>query len=461
MSLAALLEQQRTNRFALYDPMRGMDPFHRSRSQRRFVRAPNQIGKTIASAWETWAHALGQHPHRTVPGPGSVGWFLMRDLDGLYATWSEKMHEVAPMWALAPDCGYVRGRGFMFRSRRMIVLSNGSIIEPKSGTQAPDALESGTVDWLGIDEPPKPGHFDAALQRVAVRQAPVWMTFTPVNAELSWLRLRVEGNPAEDIPPREDWETFRPTLTVEDCTTVSGRVIRSAESIAKQIASMSPWTEAQRRSGEWEGQTEGRRFVDFREDHVLDDAGILRSYDRIRVGIDHGEGPGKQVVHVVGVVDGGPYVVLAEWTSTGTATPAEVASALAGLLHDLGFSPHHVERVFGDINSAGLVGGGRRYNDFLEEALARVYGSRTSPIRIETPKKNPGSVEAGEAAMSFAMREGRWLVHRSCRSHLKSMRNYRGPKDPDLKDAVDAARYAVHDLLLAPRATHRPAIRTR
>ncbi len=461
MSLAALIAQQRTNPWALYDPMKGMDAFHRSQHPRRFVRAPNQIGKTIASSWEAWAHALGQHPHRRVPGPGSVGWFLMRDLDGLYSTWSEKMREVAPMYALAPDCGYVRGRGFMFRGRRMIVLSNGSIIEPKSGTQGPDALESGTVDWLGVDEPPKPGHFDAALQRIAVKQGPVWMTFTPVNAELSWLRHHVEGDPLTGAPPREDWATFRPTLSVRDCTTVSGRVIRSEASIAAQVAKMTPWSEAQRRYGEWEGQTEGRRFVDFHEAHVADDAGILLSFDRIRVGIDHGEGPGKQVVIVIGVVDGGPYVVLREWTSTGTATPADVAAALAGLLHDLGLSPHHVERVFGDINSAGLVGGGRRYNDFLEDAIAKVYGSRGSPLRIETPRKNPGSVEAGEAAMSFAMREGRWLVHRSCRAHLRSLRNYRGPKDQDLKDAVDAARYAVHDLLLAVRSSVRAPIVTR
>jgi hypothetical protein len=163
--------------------------------------------------------------------------------------------------------------------------------------------------------------------------------------------------------------------------------------------------------------------------------------------MDHGEGAGKQYV-CVELLQGRKVYVLREWSGKDATGPADVARAVVDLLTALGVTIHHVKKIIGDVNSAGLAGGGHRYNDLIERALADLLGASVCPVPVTIPSKGKGSVDAGESAMSFAMTEGRFLVHHSCARFIHSARHYTG-REKDLKDPVDGVRYGCADRLLA------------
>ena len=453
----AAIEQWRP--LDLYVPTWGLFPLHQSQERLRFVRKPNQVGGTTALVAELWWDALRIHPFRPplplddTPLPFLV---MLKDLDGGYGSFCDRMWEWGYRDQLHADCRYLPGQGFYVGRRRLLKLKNGQVVEFRSGTQNLQALESITAGAGYIDEPPKERHFDGFLQRLAYSGGPVLMQFTPVNAgDLSWLRLRIEGDPEQGIAPTMEWAQFRPRLTVADCTTIHGDVIRSRENIEQAISEMSPWQIAQRRDGAWEGDTEGRRFAAFDPSHIYDhdDAlpawdGESLAFDYLRIGMDHGEGDGKQCAYVVGVREQErEYTILAEYASVGSATPAEVAIGIREMLGSSGVPLYGISRTFGDINSAGLAAGGGSYNAHIMSAMQDLFGELPDGLFIHAPKKGRGSVETGEAGIHHAMRERRFFIHRSCTRLIKAIQHYTGPKDRDLKDPIDAVRYAIHDLL--------------
>lgn len=455
---AAILSAVHRNRLALYDPMRGMLPVHQSQSRLRFVRKPNQVGGTYSMGAEIWWAALDLHPYRPPIAPGAPIWVMLTDLKDEYVTVCEKLWSIAPRHRLADGCKYVQSKGFLYRGAKMLVLDNGRRVEFKSGTQDAMAVESGTVGAAFVNEPPTAAHLSGLLQRCSFHAAPVLMNFTPVGRPLEWLRALVEGEPERDIPPQvPGWEVFRPALTVEDCTTVRGQVIRSQESIDAQVSLMSPWERAQRQFGAWEGETADRRFEAWGQRLVFTDAELEDvEFEMVRAGIDHGEGDRKQCAYIVGLMhtEGlAPSVwVLSEYAAEAGSGPTEDTEGLLRALEDCGLTVYHLERIRGDINSAGKLGEGQRYNAILDRHIAAALGCQESPRRIQAPDKRRGSVNAGEVALSHAMREDRFRVHESCTHLIHALKHYRGPKDQDLKDPIDAVRYAVADVLLRARA---------
>ena len=417
----------------------------------------HNCGKTWAGAYEAWAHFIGVHRSRTdlVAASGMV---LVADLDNAYPVICEKLRAVEPGDWLDPATRYIAGKGYYTNGSRFIRSKAGQTIIFRSGEGSPMSVESASVAWLWIDEPPKESHFGGALSRVAVAEGPAWMTFTPIQRPTRWLQVHVEGDPETNTAPAEEWVQFRPTLTQEDCTTILGLVIRSTDSIARQTAAYSPWEMAQRVYGEWEGVSVGRRLSGFSEACVVTEDAFPRSMDlggtdSIRISMDHGEGTGKQIAHL-SLVTASRVVVAREWVGRGNMTPRDVATGVVGMLTSMDLTIHHVAKLVGDVNSAGLVGGGATYNEFVERALCEVLGLQTLPVSIEIPHKGRGSVDAGEGAMSHAMKEGRYLVHESCRALIHSAKHYTG-REKDLKDPIDSARYGVADVLLAPRGRPR------
>lgn len=469
---AAVVAFFRRNAFFAYEPTVGLLPFHLADHLRRLLRAPNQVGKTWAGAWEAWAHLLGTeawrrlvpwHPaHRLeVEYAPASGLCLVADLDNAYPVICEKLHDLEPTDWLDPATKYIPGKGYYTNGSRFVRAKAGHTIIFRSGEGSPLSVESASVGWLWIDEPPKETHFGGALSRVAVAEGPAWMTFTPVARPTGYLRRHVEGDPETGEGPREEWLQVRPSLTEADCTTIGGTVIRSAESIARQTAAYGAWEFAQRVYGEWEGISLDRRLKGFSEACVWDgqitvdfDAG-----DELRVSMDHGEGAGKQLVYLSVLrrrKHRAPVVyVLREWSGQGSTTARQVAGAILEVLRSVNASVHHLKRIVGDVNSAGLAGGGARYNELVEAELADLLGVTESPIHITIPAKGRGSVDAGEAAMSFAMSEGRFYVFsreghpHSCRAFVHAARHYTG-REKDLKDPIDGVRYGVADVLLRP-----------
>jgi hypothetical protein len=117
------------------------------------------------------------------------------------------------------------------------------------------------------------------------------------------------------------------------------------------------------------------------------------------------------------------------------------------MLSSLGLHMEQVRAAYGDMNSAGKLGGGYSCNEAMEDSLAMQLHQSRCPVAFEVPGKRKGSVTLGEGRIAHAIIENRWLVHESCTSLLASFRHYTG-KEEDLKHAIDGVRYAVWDLLL-------------
>lgn len=444
-SLAESAAFFRDNPFYTYDPMRGMIGFHQSDHPRRLVRAPNQVGKSIAGAWEAWAHLVGRHRWRPGIAP-APGWIMCADLDNTFPVVCEKLRDTAPNHLLDPATRYVEGKGYYTNGRRMIRSKAGHVISFRSGEGSDMAAESGTVGWLWIDEPPKERKLGGALSRVAVAAGPAWATLTPINRPVEYFRRRVEGDPATGEKPREEWVQFRPSLTEADCTTITGRVVRSAASIARQTAGYGAWEIRQRVYGEWEGVTEGRMIASYGDACVFADEDVPGQFESLGLGWDHGEKPGAQVCYLVGW-DGHRLWVLGEYVSSDRATPAEDAAGAWALCQRWGIeSPYDIAEARGDSNSAGKLGLGASVNDMLEREFARMFKVEAPPFRIRVPYKGKGSIRNRARMVDAACAGGRFRVHESCHKLDATLRNWTGAND-DLKHSFDAVGYIADHYL--------------
>lgn len=425
--------------------------FHQSQERKRLQLAANKVGKTFGAAAEAWWYLMGWHPWREVPPRGSLGWLLCQDHTTGWPSVSRCLRDLEPPGALSSECKYVEGVGYLYRSKKMLVTAWGSILECKSCKQDLMALEGPRVHWAWVDEPPKKGHFQALRARLTFDMGHLWMTLTPVNRPTEWLRELADGNDEEGTPPLEDdWFVQHIELNKRNAPH------RTQESIDAQIAETDEWERAQRIYAKWEGMAKGRRLSRFSPSLIIDDEVVGRlvlsgKSDLVRVGIDHGEGLGKQVVSIVARIDGRFYL-LAQWAAPEDGMGAkETAQAVLDLLEVLGLGIQHVDRIFGDINTAGLgVRGSFKFNQLVEYELAQLLGVSQCPKQVESPTKSAGSVRAGESAINALMGEKRWLVHEDCMPFIRSARYYTGI-EADLKDPIDSARYAVLDLLLDPR----------
>lgn len=456
MNLRSIASHYEQDRMSCYSSCIQVLPFHESAASRRFIRGPNQVSKTYAGGVEAWAHVTGEHPIRgKLKGFPKSGVILVADLENVYPKICRKLHAVAPGHLIHERTRYSEEDGYRTGSRRLIKMKNGCIIEFAGGRGEAMSLASGTAGWLWIDEIPKPLHFGEAMRGIAVQNGPVWMTLTPIGRPVGWLRTYIEGDPERDIPPKGDWEQFVLVLEVEACTTVDGLVVRTAETIAKQTTDCPPGQEGQRLRGEWEGVSEGRAIPAFLPDrHILSPEQIAADLANlanveIRLSWDHGEGTGNQICYLT-VRSGTSAWVLDELVAPVNSTPVMLATAAVEMLKGWSIRPDTVGRAFGDVNSAGLIGGGRKYNDFLEDAFKVVLRLGREPFRIDNPPKGPGSVANGEAGMNTALNEGRYHVCVRCKSLIKSLTHYqRGnntPANKFLKNALDAARYGMQDI---------------
>lgn len=427
-----------------------MLPFHKSDHRRRLLRAPNQCGKTIACAWEAWAMLTGRDRFKGDHDPAD-GMAMIADLDNAYPIISDKLREVAPVDLLDPATRYIPGKGWYTNGARFIRTKAGNRLIFRGGEGSPMSAESATVGFLWIDEPPKQDRFGGAVSRVAVRNGPVFMGFTPVSRPVGWLRVRVEGDAETGEAPKEEWKQFRPSLTEADCTTIGGTVIRSQASIDRQMAGYDAWEIAQRVYGEWEGIAVERALRGFSEGCVVSDHDLPTEFDpesgdELRIGMDHGEGTGKQLVYLL-LCTRRKVWVLDEWAGAKSAGPREVATAIRDALARRSLTVYHLAKMIGDINSAGFLGGGAKYNAFIERELCDLLKMAELPLSVTVPNKGRGSVSAGEVAMSHAMREGRFFVSERCKRFIASARAYTG-REQDLKDPIDAVRYGCSDWLL-------------
>lgn len=423
--------------------------FHLSPSRKRASISANGIGKTYKGSAEAWWQLLGRHPYRATE-PGGTGWVLMPDLRQGWQNISRAMRELEPPGVLDPACSWVPGVGYMYRSRKMIRIADelgGGMLVGKGCKQGLLALEGDRIQWLWVDEPPTQQHWSACRSRVDRTGGPIWLTCTPIGRPVEWLRDMIEGDPDENTEPEPGWWVKHFPLSEENAPHLD------AQTIEQMIQGCLPWERGQRIEADWEGYTTGRRFPAFTDAQVIDDEDVERlDWSELRLGMDHGEGATNQLGYLTAICGTGRHArfyVLAEMCPPGAgSSPREVALSIIAGLGEWGLTLAFVTKAYGDANSAGLLGGGGKFNTFVERALADLLQTPETPLHIQIPAKRAGSVDAGEAAMHALMTEGRWFVHKSCRRLIHSYRHYTMKREQDLKNAVDAVRYSVMDELL-------------
>lgn len=421
----------------------GMSPpqskFHQDPARKRLFRAGNQIGKTRSGAAEAWFHALGDHPYRDTPPPGNTGWVLASDLKSGWPSISKKMREIEPLGAVSPATSYDDARGYYYRGIRAIQLNNGSIIVGKGSDQNTLALASGTVDWQWVDELPKASHWSEFRSRGAVRNAPIWVTLTPIGRPAEWLRTLVDGDVHTKGEPQEpDWSSHVVPLTVENAPH------RTVQDIEDQIASIPSWERSIRIKAGWESVTVARRVPGFTDANIFvqGEAHPLDKLTSIGIGADWGETVGNTIFVLVGYQESTEVMyVLGEWTPTDRMTPmAEAKGLKANLLDVWGLSPFHVEHFRGDSNSAGRRGVAVTCNQLMERSMSELVNSSTPVFKCRPPWKGAGSVRARARILSNACLEGKLLVHQDCTRVIGSLRHWMGNNDK-YKHPFDALAY--------------------
>jgi len=437
----------------------GMSPgqrrAHMAQGVNRIVMAGNQVGKTRLICAEIWWQGLGWHPYRPITRTHGKAWCVIKDFESGYPEFCAKMHEVEPPNVLHPSCTWSEASGYSFiekgKRHTWLVFKDGYQVQFKSGTQDAKSLESGTVDAIFFDEPPKPGHWAAGRMRVSVGNGPTLIGFTAVNAPLGWLKKEVEGDPESGMAPAEVWEKIIIVLSMKDSP---HRTPEDIEAQKKKAAAQGQ-TE-QRINGGWEGLTIGRRFQAFGDRHIKSLRWMLDTYkiDQFRIGADWGEGGGKTAIYVEGIVGTKApytYLVLGEYVSKETTTPAMDAAEFVKLLKAIGIPATAIRRARGDVNSAGKLGMGQSCNTAFELAVAKELGVRVCPFKFEVPNKTKGSVEFGHGEISHAQMEDRFFVSEDCKSLIQSF--YHFVDEEALKHALDGCRYGLDDTF-GPKKNH-------
>ena len=423
--------------------------FHQSLARKRFFRAANKIGKSASGAAESWWHLLGTHPWRP-SRRGTTGLVLVPDLGTFWHTSSLVMRELEPPGVLHHRCFYDDSRGYTFRGRRQIKLSDeygGGVMLGKGCIQSAMSLEAIRAQWAWVDEVPFKTHWDALRSRLSMDMGSLWVTLTPINRPVEWMRDIISGDGSE--PPKEpDWHEVVAELSLATAPH------RTQEDIDLQIAEVAEWERPQRIHARWEGVSGGRRIPGFTDGciHRGDDVPEMIA---LGVGFDHGEKPGSAVAVLVGWT-GDELWILGEWQSTArTSIQTEVEDILK-MIKDWGLTPQNITQWMGDVNSAGIAASGASVNDLLMEEIQRQCGHRPS---IRKPHKARGSVMSRALMLSSAFQHGKAHVLPGCGSLIKSLRYWAG-KDDGLKHPLDALGYIAGEWLSRP-GVHAAKVRYR
>jgi hypothetical protein len=417
------------------------------------IRAANGAGKTWAITQRIARYAVA-HPntrHRIV-GPTR---HHVREVTGRYL-W----HYLQGY--LHPSSRWYAGTGW--NRNGIILLANQTEIELRSNEDPLNAHEGRhDLGMIGLDEVPSYSVFMANKGRAHVQ---LLLAFTiQSKAPPSWLRPEIEGAGTTPADSPTEGRTQHSTGWVQYVIPLlRGNVPWMTETeYHDRVSSYEGTDEAARRlHAAWEGSDSARLFSGWSTSAIRTKAQLLAElyhpdgrarFSWARYGIDYGSaGPGKQCGYlIVGWDD--RYYVLHEFQGTRTTTPREIAGGIVAAIDEWGLRIHHLEGIYGDINSAGPAGGGAQLNQLVGEELRLLLGLHRLPRDIQAPEKTGGWKESREHGINFAMLRGRWFVSADCHAAIQAYGNYGGqPRDPH-KDSIDAQGYAVQDRVVSvPRA---------
>lgn len=422
--------------------------FSMSPARKRGLVAGNDTGKTYAGSFEAWCHLAGRHPWVDLPAGGSDGWALLPDLTIGWKTACHAMRELEPRGWLDPNCHYIDGIGYTYRSRQMVKIRDkmgGHIMMGRGCNHPPTALEGSKIGWLWVDEPSKEPHWNAARARL-VDMGRTWLTFTAVNRPCRFLRLTLEGIPDEGKEALEpDWVVWHAEYNYANAPH------RSREEVDRRRAECPPHQKAQRIYAQWEGTSIGRWIPAFHDDlmptgHLFTDTqGPARSSLVFGLGWDHGERPGAEANYLA-AFDGFRVWVLGEYISEPGSGPADHVEGTIALLDTWGVRLHEISEARGDTNSGGFLAQGLSINTLLEQAFARRAHLTSPPFRIEGAVKSKNGRRLRANMLSAACLSGRFYVHESC-VFLRRALSYWEGADDEYSHPLDAVTYLAQEWL--------------
>jgi phage terminase large subunit-like protein len=414
-------------RFERYRVGAGAPMFHADTSREKILRAGNQWGKTRAGARETLWIMTGDHPWREVRPPPVRGRVVTY-------SWAQsvevqrRINEILPKFIV---------EGYDFNDQRGFVgsklkLKNGSLLEITTASQGTLAHAGAALDFVWIDEPPPRDIYSELIARCLVKKGTLYLTMTPVGRPVDWLIDEIDEG-------RLSGHRF--DLTTDNCPHLDESQIAA---IAEKYL---PHERPQRMHGHWHGESPDRFFEGFSQRSVSDE--LPRGEVKIALGIDHGEGIGKEAAILMLYTEGDyPKIwILDEYNNTKRTDPDEDAAGILEMLARHDIRPQEVDLAVGDINSLGKGGGGIKVNDALAEAIRRQTKTKHLPIVIRSARKGRGSVMYGSRLINYAFRRADLTIHPRCKNLIHSFQHFKGSEE-DLKHNLDAARYAISSILM-------------
>lgn len=426
-----------------------------------FRAGSNVTGKTWAGAAELIYRMRGKHPFKRVrPGP-ITAWVVGGGGDQLQ-TLQGKVWELAPKDEVEDGCYFDRRKGKFVGRFPKLVFKNGSIAEFKAGSQDASAFESGTLDFIWIDEPPEDARtFDELMKRIRQRNGDMRLTLTPadISRPLDWLERRtksVNGRRPEvrDIhyPLLAEHMIFVGTderITLADGTPCD-------EAWINELRLTTPDYEIPvSLDGEWNYRVAGNYF-----DKVWDPEVIVKRRPDLEgrddldffLGGDHADRAGKQV-YILGsrekMADGGNSIhIWDEYVDyTGRATPRIDAEHVKEMLANNGMVWSELAWAAAD-KPHDQGRGSQKSNQDLYVHLNQLYGLPPNKLRpiIQTVKQGQGGSESpwpGVRWLHDRMAERRFTIDPGCKRLIDMFPRYTGDPREDAKDPVDAVRYGI------------------
>lgn len=421
------------NPLASFQVSPGLASFMEDESDRILVRAANRVGKSVTAAAKL-AKLMLKYPNRRYRAIGV-------DYGQAVGVISKLLFDFLPKDSLAEGCTYTITSGWI---HQLIRLKNGTTCEIRSNDQKAISHAGSSLHGVWCDEPPKPEIFLENITRVMDTNGFLWVTATPIGRPCGYLKDIVTA-------PDSVWKEHVVEFSHKNCPWYS------KEQVDKWIleAQAAPWAYRQKIFGEWEGETVDRIFTGFDVDCQIKPGDDLPEEDFfIGIGVDHGESVGKQVALLCVWTNTHIYVIDEVISETHT-TPEMDAKAILKCLNRWGWALSDVQRIVGDINSAGKAHAGSKVNELLGAALCQQAGYRQNVINISSPNKGKGSVEYGEKLLNAGFLRGQLKISTRCKTLTHALKHYNG--EESLKHSIDAARYILQPVLES-WSTHLPGI---
>ena len=437
--------------------------------RRKLFRAGNQAqGKTWAGCSELIWRCLGRHPfHDTRPPP--VHWWAVSSSEKQSGVLQQKFWTLAPRNQLDSRTYYDESKGAFVGKYPLARFRNGSIVEFRWTGSRSLNLAGASLDGVWFDEPPsRQRAFTEVERRLTRTGGDLLATLTPVNAPTDYLKALCDAGKVAD-----HWYPLRPEYLIPvGCRSPicdgAGHPMDAAW-IEEQRALVPAWEVPVVIDGEWEFRLVGSVFAGAWDPQRMVKRPAFPSYPvKLALGTDYGGETLRQVSILIAVDDSGDWPVvwvLDEYVADGPTTTEEDAAAVLEMLRRNGLSWADLDYAHGDKKWSGRKGDltAKANEDFQRAVEDRLKLKRHAlKPAMRNVKKGPdagsGSRERGVRYVHQCMvrRDAcHFFVHPRCEVLIRALGRWDWTEE--MKDPVDALRYALRPWILGVRARMTPS----